>query len=239
MTRREQLQDRYEEARFALLMDELGAAEERQAQGESHRLNADGAEVSEELDRRCRQIIRGARTRRRLRSVGRFAGKTLKGVALAAGIAAILFTTAFATSETVRVYVLNLAIEVFETNTEFRFSSSPEQSSPQLYVGWFPAGYTLAKTKIDDFHTVYEYRNQENMFIRISCREANGMTVSIDTENAEVTNVEIKDSQAMLVQKESGLQLAWASKDNTRFITIVGSNISREDILHIADELRY
>ncbi len=59
MTRREQLQDRYEDARFALLMDELGAAEERQAQRESHRLNADGAaEVPEDLDRRCTQTIR-------------------------------------------------------------------------------------------------------------------------------------------------------------------------------------
>ncbi len=240
MTRRELLQDRYEDARFALLMDELGAAEGEQAEGENERLNADGAAaVPEDLDRRCRQTIRRARTRRRLRSVGRFTGKALKRVALAAGVAAILFTTAFATSETVRVYVLNLAIEVFETNTEFRFSSLPEQSSPQLYVGWFPAGYTLAKTKTDDFHTMHEYRNHENMFIRISCREANGMTISIDTENAVVTNIEIKDSRAMLIQKESGLQLAWVSKDNTRFITITGSDISREDILHIADELSY
>ncbi len=240
MTRREQLQDRYEDARFALLMDEIAAAEDRWAQGESDRLNADGAaEVPEELDRRCRQIIRGARTRRRLRGLGRFTGKALKRVALAAGVAAILFTTAFALSETVRVNTMNLLVQVFETNTEFSFSGEADDETIWCNVGWVPDGYTLVDEKGDDLRIRYEYRNDENTFVSITCRKAEGLSVRIDTEDAEVTHIEVKGCPAMLIKKDSGFQVAWTAKDNTRFITVVGSGISREDILHIADELSY
>ncbi len=242
MTRREQLQDRYEDARFALLMDELGAAEERWAQGESDRLNADpAAAVPEDLDRRCRQTIRRARTRRRLRAVGRFTGKALKRVALAAGVAAILFTTAFATSETVRVNTMNWIVQVFDTNTDFRFTNSrPNDVIPQMEVGRLPDGYVLESSGYSGTNTWYQYQNSEDEMIYIEYSLTSGAGFGIDTEDAQVSHLDIRNSQAMLVEKEeSGLQLVWATEDNTGFITVVGSDISREDILRIADELSY
>ncbi len=240
MTRREQLQDRYEDARFALLMDELGAAEERQAQRESHRLNADGAaEVPEDLDRRCTQTIRREFAKRRLRAVGRFAGQALKRVALAAGIAAILFTTAFALSETVRVNTMNLLVQVFETNTEFRFSGASEQVAPQLDVGWVPDGYTLTDQGNDEISIWSEYRNAHNQTLSITYWKTDELVVGIDTENAEVEHIQVQGAQAMLVKKDNRVQLVWPTKDNSMFVDMIGYDISREDILHIADELSY
>ncbi len=240
MTRREQLQDRYEDARFALLMDEIATAEGQWAQGESDRLNADGAAaVPEDLDRRCRQTIRGAQTRRRLRAVGRFTGKALKRVALAAGVAAILFTTAFALSETVRINTLNFIVKVFDTNTSFYFSSRPGDISSQFTVGWMPDGYLLESHDYDGVSTWSQYYNPEGGSVLIDCTLTMGTTVALDTENATVEGIKIRNINAMLVTKGNGLQLAWVSKDNTRFITITGSDISREDILRIADELSY
>ncbi len=240
MTRREQLQDRYEDARFALLMDEIAAAEERWAQGESDRLNADGsAAVPEDLDRRCTQTIRREFAKRRLRAVGRFTGKALKRVALAAGIAAILFTTAFALSETVRVNTMNLLVQVFETNTEYRFSGASEQAMLQLDVRWLPDGYTLTECGSSTIKKWYTYQGPEGNILDIRHKKTDGLVVGIDTEDAEVTHIEVKGSPAMLVKKGSELQLAWPTADNTGFITVVGSDISREDILRIADELSY
>ncbi len=171
--------------------------------------------------------------------MGRFAGKALKRVALAAGIAAILFTTAFALSETVRANTMNLLIQVFETNTEFRFSGSSELVAPQCSVGWVPEGYALADRAEDGFCIRYEYQNDENTRIVIACRNAKDLVVGIDTEDAEVTHIEVKGCPAMLIKKGSEFQLVWTAKDNSIFINIVGDNISREDILRIADELRY
>lgn len=240
MNRREQLQDRYEDALFALLMDEIATAEGKRAEAENERLKNDpSAVIPEDLDRRCMQTIRREFAKRRARSVGRFTAKAMKRVALVAGIAAILFTTAFATSETVRVHVLNLAIEVFETNTEFRFSDSSEYATPQLNVGWVPDGYTLTDQGSDEIEIWFEYQNVENKLLSITCWRTDGMTTQIDTEDAEVEHVQIQGIQAMLVTKGNSAQLVWTANDNSILINVTGDEITTEDIIHIANELKY
>ncbi len=241
MNRREQLQDQYEDALFALLMDEIATAEGKKANEENERLKNDpSAAVPVDVDKRCLQTIRRHFAKQRAYTVGRFTVKAMKRVVMAAGLAALFFTGAFATSETVRVHTLNLIVEVFDTDTAFMFTgNSANAENPRLAVGWIPDGYTLEEKQDDDSDIMYEYRNHDNALIRITCRNTNGMAIGIDTENAEVTYVEVKNLQAMLVQKEGELQLAWAVKDNSEFITIVGSDIRQEDIIHIANELIY
>lgn len=240
MTRREQLQDRYEDALFALLMDEIATAEGEKAEAENERLKNDpSAVIPEDLDKRCMRTIRREFAKRRVRSVGRFTAKAMKRVALAAGIAAILFTTALATSETVRVHVLNLAIEVFETNTEFRFSNSSEQAAPQLSVGWVPDGYTLTDQGDDAISLWSEYRNAKNQMLIITYWKTDGLTVGIDTENAEVEHIQVQGAQAMLVKKGNRVQLVWPVNNNSIFVDIIGYGIDSKDIIHIANELNY
>ena len=240
MTRREQLQEQYEDALFALLMDELATMENQRAEEENERLQNDpSAAVPEDLDRRCMRLIRRHFARRRARAVGRSVRKAMKLVALAAGIAAILLTTVCAASETVRVNMLNLMIEVFETNTEFRFINASVQTAPQLEVGWVPDGYVLTNQGSDRLEIWHEYQGAENRILSISCERTDGLTVDIDTEDAGVEYILVKSTPAMLVHKGNNLQLAWASKDNSLFISIMGNEIEKEDIIHVANELHY
>lgn len=240
MNRRERLQDQYEDALFALLMDDIATMENKKAEEENERLQNDpSAAVPEDLDRRCMQLIHRHFAKERARAVGRFTAKAMKRVALAAGIAAICFTTAFATSETVRINTLNLMIEVFETNTEFRFTNSSKEVAPQLKVGWIPDGYSLTDEGSDSLETWYEYQSGGNETFGIRCERTDGLVVGIDTEDAEVEYIQIKDFQAMLVEKDSKIQLLWATQDNSIFVTIWGTEMEPEDIIHIANELQY
>lgn len=240
MNRRERLQDRYEDALFALLMDDIATIESKKAEEENERLRHDpSAAVPEDLDRRCMQLIHRHFAKQKVCAASRFATKALKRVALAAGMVAILFTTAFITSEAVRIRTLNLMIEIFETNTEFRFASYSEQTPPQLEVGWVPDGYVLTNWGSDSLETWYEYQNVENKTLNISCERTDALVIGIDTEDAEVEHIPIKDSQAMLVEKDSEIQLLWAVQDNSIFVSILGSKINREEIILIANELQY
>lgn len=240
MTRRELLQERYEDALFALLMDEIATEEGKKAEAENERLKNDpSAAIPEALDKRCTQTIRRAFAKQRVRSVGRFTVKAMKRVALAAGIAAILFTTAFATSETVRVHVLNLAIEVFETNTEFRFSDPSEQTALQFSVGWVPNDFVLTEQASTSLEIWYDYQSAEDALLSISCKKTDGLVAGIDTESAEIEYIPVQDSQAMLVRKDGTVQLVWTSRDNAIFISIWGRGIDQEDVIHIANELTY
>lgn len=240
MNRREQLQDRYEDALFALLMDDIATIEGQKAEEENRRLQSDpSAAVPEELDRRCIQLIRRHSAKQKARAAGRFTVRAIKRVAMAAGIAAILFTTAFAASETVRVHTLNLMVQVFETNTEFRFSGSSEQTLLQLNVGWLPDGYSLIDQGKDSVEVWYDYQNAAKDYLTINCCQTDGLVASIDTEDADVEYIQIQGSKAMLVQKGTESQLVWSANQNSVFVGIVGSNLSRADIIHIANELQY
>ena len=243
MTRHEQLQERYEDALFALLMDELAAAEGQRAEEEKERLRDDpSAAVPEDLDRRCARLIRRHVARRRARAAGRLTWRAVKLAALVAGIAAILLTTVCAASETVRVNTLNLIVEVFETNTEFRFirdARGSVETAPLLEVGWVPDDYVLTDQEQDRFETRYEYRSAEDHLLSISCHNTAGMTVGIDTENAEVEYVSVQGERAMLVQKNSRVELVWPAHGNSLFLSIIGYEIDPSDVLQIATALRY
>lgn len=135
MDRQELLRERYEDALFALLMDEVAASEGAKALEKNRRLRDDpSARVPEEVDRKCMRTIgrHFAKIRRRTfrKSTMRAAGKIMMVI----GVLSTLFFTAFATSETVRAGTLNLVVETFHDGTDFRFVEEPESYAPQVYA---------------------------------------------------------------------------------------------------------
>lgn len=241
MTRREQLQERYEDALFALLMDDVATAEGKRAAEENERLKSDpSAGISEGAERRSLQTIRRQFTKQSLRSAGHFTVKTVKRVVMAAGIAAILFTGAFAASETVRLNALNLIIEVFDTNTTFRFVDQPaEMEGPHLEVGWLPEGYKLMNHEENDTFIGYQYQRAEGECIYIDYYLTPGMEANVDTENAKIEYVDIQKTKATLYQKENVIHLVWTTKDNTALTWLMGESVSQDDLLRVANELKY
>lgn len=240
MNRREELQERYEEALFALLMDDVAMAQGKEAEEENERLKNDPTfEIPEDVDKRCLQTIRRHFVKERVHVAGHITGKILKNAILVAGIVALLFTGAFAASETVRVNTINLIVEVFDTNTLFQFENHAEEVVPKIHVGWVPEGYTLESYGCDSVGTWYQYVNSDNKSLYINCTTTSGAGISLDTEDAEVEYIDIQGSQATLITKENILQLVWPANENTIFIGIIGSGMDREDLIQVANELIY
>lgn len=240
MNRREQLQDRYEDALFALLMDEIGEAEGKQAQEENERLKNDPtAAIPEDVDKRCLQTIRREFAKRNIRMAAHATVKTIKRTATAAGFAAILFMGAFTASATFRANTMNFVIEVFETHTAFRFSGATDEVSSQMEVGWLPEGFSLKSHGYDSTSTWYQYQGKNGESLHIEYALTSGSSFFVDTEEAEVSYVEIHGTQAMLVEKGNELQLVWAIKDNTAFFGLIGTSVAEEDLVQVANGLKY
>ena len=109
MTRREQLWETYEEAVFALLMDEAAEKEGRKLLEENERLKHDpAAAVPPEVDRRCRAAIRRAFARQRRGKIAVRSWRILRRLCVAAVLCAILLTTAFAAFPQFRINAWNL-----------------------------------------------------------------------------------------------------------------------------------
>ena len=238
MNHGDELRDRYEDALFAMLMDEIAEKEAAMAQEENERLKDDpAAAVPEDVDRRCLQTISRYFTKQKRRD---YTVKTLKYALLAVGLAVIMFTMAFASSENVRVNTMNLIIRVFEDNTVFEFGQGSNRNpAPQFRAGWLPDGYELVKRYSDSIVTWFYYQNSDTDVIWVNYSLGEGTSISVDTEDAVTEYVDIHGNKVLLISKKGSLQLIWGIENPAAFIQIIGEGVSREDILHVADQLIY
>lgn len=113
MTRQELLEEQYEDALFALLMDKFSAAQGKAAWEENERLKRDpAAAVPLPVQQRCLKRISKSFSRRSLHTAGRGFSRVVHKIAIAALISILLLTTALAMSPTFRLHALNLMINV-------------------------------------------------------------------------------------------------------------------------------
>ncbi|WP_312612129.1 DUF4367 domain-containing protein [Oscillibacter sp.] len=241
MTRQEQLRERYEDALFALMMEKVAISEGKKALEENERLKNDpAAEVPEAVSRRCQQMIRQHFAAKAARKAGKFTVKFFGKIAMAAGIAAMLFTSAFAVSETVRINTLNLVVEVFGESTDFYFSDNlASDANSKIIAGWLPDGYILEDYGEENTDKWCIYRKSDDEYIQVIYTSGDGAILSADTENADTEDMQINGIQATLIKKDHELQLVWGTEDQAAFIQIIGTGITGEDLIHMANKLKF
>lgn len=199
MTRREELQEAYEDAMFALLMDYVAESEGKKALEENRALQKDpNAEVPQEVRRTCLKEINRAFRKKYARSVGRITMKVINKVALVALLGTLLFSTAFAISPEFRVGTLNMLIDTVNEGVSFRISMQPvsEQTSLEdLYPDFIPDGYELADEGA--FTSTYwaHYQNRQGDRLEITLSPSG----HFDTEGAELEPTQIHGLPAYII----------------------------------------
>lgn len=242
MTTRELLEEQYEDALFALLMDDFSVEQGKTALEENERLKADpDAAVPLPVQQRCLKLISKQYSKRQFRAAGRAFYKVVNKVAIVALAAMLLFTTAFAASPSFRLSTLNLVIDTFNdrTNLQLLTDTAESQSSTgyEITANWLPAGYELISETHDDrgAYNLYKAQTGEIMQINIAFKE--GMIVSIDTEDAFVESIEVQGMPGLLSLKDNNYQIAWTDESEGLLWTIYGENIAKDDIIRIAENV--
>lgn len=249
MTRREQLQEQYEDALFALLMDDLAATEGQAALEENERLKNDPEyAVPTDVRQRCLKTISRCCTKKTLRRTGRVLCRGFGRVAVMGMICMLLFTTAFAASPTFRAYTLNLVMEVFEDSTAISFSNSNTENSSfsedfNVDVNWVPEGYTLVDQSEDPFLSSLRYRSETGDEILINVFKGENGVLYVDTEDAQVEHLTIQGCDGLLVLKAGDAQLVWGNEDGPYKVAIILEGIETEEdvqnLLKIAENLTF
>jgi len=244
MTRQELLVEQYEDALFALIMDKVAEVEGQKAIEENQRLKASGEVViPEELNRRCKQTIWRKTTGKHLKRYGKGFGKVLNKVAIVALMALLLFTTAFATSESFRVKTLNFVMEVFDDRTEIKFvpkdTAADSTAVPEITAGWLPEGVELTLEEYSDTKRLYEYANSnEAAYITMNLIEMTSVGMALDTENAKTLSYQVQGEDAIMVDKGNTKQLVWKlHTDENWYCCVITENISEEDMLKFAENI--
>lgn len=240
MTRREALQEQYEDALFGLLMDDFAVWEGRRALEENERLKEEPEIVPLSVQQRCMKVINRYYNKQVLRSVSRTTYKILDRVAMVTLVVVVLFSTAFATSSTFRTKALNLAIEMFDDHTQISFKNEDVEvksfKEKTLETNWLPDDWTL----VEDHHdSRKKWKTFETATGRAEVSVSNSATKvsNYDTENATVCRLEILGMEAMLIEKESTLQLVWVDINETLLWDVYIEGGTVDDLLHIAENM--
>ena len=247
MNRHEQLVDNYEDALFALFM-------EKAAEYEGARLlevleEADGGgsvEVPPELDRRCLRTIRRAGAKRRLKRLAGGASKAFARASIAAMLALILFTSAYAAIPEVRTGTLKLLISISGPETTLTLTEGPEEPviEPNADVDlggykltYIPDGFEPAGEGVTDKTQFALYKNGGSSFA-VQILDANNAQHSLDTENADsVEVISVHGWDGLKINKDDRCIITWADLDNLRFISVICEKLGEGEALSIARSL--
>ncbi len=239
MTKHEKLQEQYEDALFALLMEEFAAEEGKSALEENERLKYDPAfDVPPDVRQRCLKTIAKTCTKQSLRRTGKSFCKVFTKVAVAATLCMLLFTTAIAVSPTLRATTFNLVISAFEDRTELRLENSTNDRGPDhVTAGWLPDGYQLVEAENNAFQirNIYKDQNGNSVFVNVF-RKSSGV-VGVDTEQADVETANVNGYFAMIIQKNNISQVAWANETLGYQVIIESENLPSDSLMKIAENL--
>ena len=245
MTRRENLQEQYEDALFALLMDDFAVSEGKSALEENNRLKQDANfDIPADVRRRCLKTISKSCSRASLHQAGKILCRSFSKIAMFTMICMLFFTTAFAVSPTIRATTLNFIITTFDDRTELEFEtpiSTQESQQPyNISVGWLPNGYSLVNQSISRFRISNAYQAADGKRININIFLGSNNVLGVDTEAAQTENIIIQGQPGILVEKNNTTQIVWIDTDEKCKITIdisdVGEDIN-QTLLNISEHL--
>ena len=244
MTHHEKLVERYEDALFALMMEDAAETEGEKLQELNEQLKRDPtAEIPKELDERCIRTIRTEFRKKNFRSARRGAVRVFRVVSAATLIMMLLFTTAFAASPSFRTQTLTALVEMFDDHGEIRFSDAANSDKTyKMNIAWMPEGY---QTEFEEFHErrmiiSAEGKNGGSLDI-VATAISESRSYSFDTEGAieEPATVQGNEATVYQMKTEDGdkITVLWTDMEKGWIVRVTGYNISKEDMLRISENV--
>lgn len=192
------LYEEYEEALFAVIMDQIAEVEGKRLAAEAKQLEAEGFQVPATLDEKCLKIIRNAERQERRRQRAGTIKRAGKVVLLAAALMTLLFSAVYAASPAFRADVKNWTLTFTEDGTEIRLSPDDLTAESMFTFIYIPAGFS--KMEVD--YTMVCFVDADANGIYGGFMEMNENTKIIwDTEDAEVEYTAIHGYDGMIAKK--------------------------------------
>lgn len=207
----------------------------------------DGAEMPEELDKKCRELIKKEVKRQRYKQIakkaGRFTCAAMLTVVMLFGVVGILFTTV----EAVRAPIIRFFIAQKEDHLEITDSGEEIDTRTLTNTADFsemnarlaallPEGYVQTDENVSNAEIMVTYINPEGGSVLFFVSLQRGV-FRIDTE--EVTSSErilIGRHEAFLIEK-NGYRLTWFDTENNLLYQLDSDSLNQEEIIYIANNL--
>lgn len=235
------LRENYEDALFALLMDDYAQTEGERLYEENKNLKNDPAlALPEGMEKRGIQAIRKGFRRKRTRSFVKTSGKIISRVAVVVLALNIAFGVSFFSVEAFRVEILNMALNYQATHTTVEFVGEDAASSSQYSVEdlqkVIPDTYTLDSYEktLDAEYALFVDPDGKQIIWDVFPADT---TFNLDTENADyVEEVRVGTSDAIIVEKDGASTILWCNTFAGKAYCI-SADMEQDDLLKIVTEL--
>ena len=238
--KKQKLLEQYDDAAFALLMDEYAEEEGARLMAEFEAAQAAGQvpQMPAELDEQCRRMIRRDRAKKR----GKQAARSFRKVAVKAAVAVLVFiglmTTVVLSVDALRVPVLNYFIQLSETSgiIDFGNAHSKQPTSDSFPHDLIPDGYTEVHSELKNGLPTCMYANAEGFLILFDITHSHGK-FAFDTDDAIVEEIVFNDCVAFYICKNTTLQLIWFDEDNQFTYSCTCDGLTEDDFFSFCNAI--
>ena len=238
MDDREKLMERYDDAAFALMMDEYAEAEGEAILAEFRAAAEAGElpEMPEELDKACRNTIRKEYARRERRVRFKQFRRAAARIAVAVfAVIGILSTLVFSV-EAWRIPVLNFMFEKYDTYTSIYLPSQSNTGEDKSGIGEYlavllPEGFYLNKSSKLEGIYFWSYKNDDGDTVQFLVSGTDGIH-NIDIEDAQCVEIDLKEQKGILVEKD-GCRIIWFDEEANMMYDIRATGIEKDDLVDI------
>lgn len=226
--------EKYEEALFDLLMDQVSVEEGKKLLEENERLQNDpAAAIPEEVYQRGLETIRREFAERRRKPRKEMARKAFLKFSAVVTILVLITTVAFAAFPELRARVVNTFVGVHDTYTDFSFDEDDlTLDAYKLNVGWMPDEFVLEEKSSDPEEARAVYRNESNAYIFLS--KSSPRYYSMDSENSNIESISIQDFDGTLITNENQICVFWINTDDNAICKVFAKDVSTDIVIKVA-----
>ncbi len=171
---------------------------------------------------------------------------------------ALIVTILYNAIPAVRVYTLNALIPIQETLENLRHPAavapSPNEKEKIILCGYqipeVPSRFTaekLVRKSSWEYVKYAYYFGDYHEKIKFFFQNADGGTLTVDTEDATVTPLTVHGCQGTVVEKEytsedqvtSSVIVVWPHEEQALFISVEAINLPRDTVIELAQQLVY
>ena len=237
-----ELLDQYDDATFALLMDEYAEEEGARLRKEFEEAQAAGEvfDTTDSLDEKCLQMIHKTFAKKRgeenIRKIIRMASKVAVAVMVFLSVSAVTIMSV----DAFRIPVFNYLLEHQELFSALNFSgvqhdNTIDETANDPIIAILPEGYVTEYFYIVDNMISSGYTSPHGAtFIFDMC--PTDAEYRFDTENSECSYVTINGHEVLLINKDS-LRAVWFNAEHTIIFSTVSTNIPQSDFMDIISSI--
>ena len=257
MAEKKELYEQYEEAFFAVLMDQIADAEGEKLLEENQLLQDDpAAAIPAETTRRCLRLIRRQSHKAQRQRTARRSMRIIARIAVVLMSLVVLYAVAFAASETVRVHTLNFLVQELDVGTQYLFPGDESEETNEDFASQIlsivkenvPTDFSYVSREENPLISIFYFENAAGDQITVKYWNLEGASanITIDTEHAEVSKQVISGQEVMIVSKdyseavgqpEAVFQIVWVCEEQEHMMQVKGINVQLDDILPVAENL--